>query len=97
MLFLFFGFGTKITSTGAAGERTCPRCHNIARWKRLERYRYLSLFFVRIARWRRERLVACPVCSYAELQPSPGLRVSRRLLRDRPGSRTPPHGLPSRP
>ena len=70
MFLLFFSFGTKVRRTGVAGERICPRCHNTARWEQLERYRYVSLFFVRIARWRRERLVACPVCGYAELQPT---------------------------
>jgi hypothetical protein len=70
MFLLFFGYGAKVRRVGAAGERTCPHCRNTARWEQLERYRYLSLFFVRIARWRRERLVACPVCAYAELQPA---------------------------
>ena len=77
MLFLFFGFGTKVKPTGSAGERTCPRCHNTARWRRLERYRYLSLFFVRLARWHRERLAACPVCGYAESEPA---AAARRLV-----------------
>ena len=66
MFFLFIGYGTKLKLLGEAPERTCPRCHNINTWRRLERYRYLSLFFVRVARWRREQLDACPVCGYAE-------------------------------
>ena len=66
MLFLFFGFGTKVKLLGHAAERTCPRCHNTARWQRLERYSYLSLFFVRLLRWHREQLDACPICGYGE-------------------------------
>ena len=66
MLFLFFGFGTKVKLAGDSAERTCPRCHNTTRWRRLERYRYVSLFFVRVARWHRERLDACPVCGHTE-------------------------------
>jgi hypothetical protein len=74
MFFLFFGYGTKIKLIGASAERTCPRCHNTARWQRFEQWRYLSLFFVRVARWHREQLDACPVCGYAETH----RRVSRR-------------------
>ena len=66
MLLLFFGYGTKLRLLGELGERTCPRCHNTAAWSRLERYRYLSLFFVRLARWHTERLEACPVCGHTE-------------------------------
>ena len=66
MLFLFFGYGIKVKLLGQLGERTCPRCHNTARWSRLERYRYLSLFFIRLVRWHTERLEACPVCGHTE-------------------------------
>ena len=68
MFLLFFSYGTKLKLRGDAGERTCPHCHNTARWHRIERYRYLSIFFVRITRWRREQLDACPVCGYVEVQ-----------------------------
>jgi muconolactone delta-isomerase len=71
MLFLFIGYGTKLKLLGAVAERICPRCHNTASWRRLERYRYLSLFFVRVARWHREQLDACPVCGYAEARTDP--------------------------
>ena len=37
MFFLFFGYGSKVKLRGAIAERTCPRCHNTARWHRLER------------------------------------------------------------
>jgi endogenous inhibitor of DNA gyrase (YacG/DUF329 family) len=73
MFFLFFGFGTKVKLRGQAAERTCPRCHNTARWLQLERYRYVSLFFVRLLRWDREQLDACPICGHDEALP-----VSRR-------------------
>jgi zinc-ribbon family len=66
MFFLFFGYGTKVRLLGSSAERTCPRCHNTARWQRFEQWRYLSLFFVRVARWHREQLDACPICGYAE-------------------------------
>lgn len=78
MFFLFFGYGTKARLRGATAERTCPRCHNAARWQRFERWRYLSLFFVPVARWHREQLDACPVCGCAEIQPRTRRRVSRR-------------------
>ena len=80
MLFLFFGYGTKLKLLGELGERACPRCHNTAAWSRLERYRYLSLFFVRLARWHREQLEACPVCGHAEA-PAPALRELREPAR----------------
>jgi hypothetical protein len=66
MLFLFFGFGTRLELRAMGAERTCPRCHNTARWQHLERYRYVSLFFVRLLRWNREQLAACPICGYSE-------------------------------
>lgn len=66
MFLLFFSYGTKLKLRGDAGERACPHCHNTARWQRIERYRYLSVFLLRIARWHREQLDACPVCGYVE-------------------------------
>jgi endogenous inhibitor of DNA gyrase (YacG/DUF329 family) len=66
MIFLFFGYGTKVKLRGEGAERTCPRCHNTARWRHVESYRYLSLFFVRIVRWHREQLDACPICGHTE-------------------------------
>ncbi|MGZ4278978.1 MAG: zinc-ribbon domain-containing protein [Solirubrobacteraceae bacterium] len=78
MFFLFFGYGSKVRLRGAIAERTCPRCHNTARWQRLERWRYLSLFFVPIARWHREQLDGCPVCGYAEAHAETGRSVNRR-------------------
>ena len=65
MFLLFLGYGTKVKVLGEGAERTCPRCHNTTRWRHLESYRYLSLFLVRIARWHREQLDACPVCGHA--------------------------------
>ncbi len=79
MFFLFFGYGSKVRLRGAIDERTCPRCHNTARWQRFERWRYLSLFFVPVARWHREQLDACPVCGYAETRPSVSRRSPARL------------------
>ncbi|HEX5898674.1 MAG TPA: zinc-ribbon domain-containing protein [Solirubrobacteraceae bacterium] len=66
MIFLLFGFATKVRLRGESAERTCPRCANTTRWRHFERYRYLSLFFVRVARWHREQLDACPVCGHIE-------------------------------
>ena len=78
MFFLFFGYGSKARLRGAIAERTCPRCLNTARWQRFERWRYLSLFFVPVARWHREQLDACPVCGYAETHAEPRRGISRR-------------------
>ena len=81
MFLLFFGYGTKLKMLGAAAERTCPRCRNTARWRHLERYRHLSLFFVRIARWRREELDARPMCGYAEAHVATRTRSWHRVGR----------------
>ena len=81
MFLLFFGYGTKVKLLGVAAERTCPRCHNTAAGHHLERYRYLSLFFVRIARWHREQLDACPVCGHAEARAGTRERSGPRLRR----------------
>ena len=86
MLFLFFGYGTKLKLLGQLGERTCPRCHNTAPWSRLERYRYLSLFFIRLARWHTEQLEACPVCGHTEA-PAHTPSGLREWARRPPGAR----------
>jgi RNA polymerase subunit RPABC4/transcription elongation factor Spt4 len=85
MLFLFFGYGSKVKALGPGGERTCPRCGNTATWQRLERYRYVSFFFVRVARWHRERVEACPVCGHGEAIET--LRDSRAIGRTGTGWR----------
>ena len=79
MFFLLFGSGSKVRLRGAIAERTCPRCHNTARWQRFERWRYLTLFFVPVARWHREELDGCPVCGYAEMRRSVSRRSPARL------------------
>jgi hypothetical protein len=68
MIFLFFGYGTKVKLVGEGAERTCPRCHNTSRWRHVGSYRYLSLFFVRIARRHREELDDCPVRAHTEVR-----------------------------
>ncbi len=73
MFLLFFGYGTKVKARGVTDERRCPRCHNTTRWQHIERYRYLSLFFVRLARWKHENLDVCPVCGQTET-PAPAAR-----------------------
>jgi hypothetical protein len=83
MFFLFFGYGTKVTRRGETAERTCPNCHNTTRWRHLEQYRYLSLFFVRILRWHREQLDACPICGYAEAHAERQRRRWRAASADR--------------
>lgn len=92
MFFLFFGYGSKVRLRGATAERTCPRCHNTGPWQRLERWRYLSLFFVPIARWHREQLDACPVCGCAETHAETRRIVSRRS-RARPAAAAAPSRL----
>ncbi len=86
MFFLFIGYGTKLKLLGELAQRTCPRCHNTAPWRRLERYHYLSLFFLRVARWHREQLDACPVCGYGEARTDPpgAMGWSGGALRPRP-------------
>ena len=81
MFLLFFSLGTKAKDHGQLAARACPRCGNAAPWRRLEQYRYLSLFFVRILRWRREELAVCPICGHTE-------PLSRG---HRPGVLTPAH------
>ena len=82
MLFLFFGYGTKFKLLGETRGTHLPALPQHRAWQHLERYRYLSLFFVRVARWHREQLDACPVCGHAEARTDP------------PGRRHEPMGEP---
>lgn len=79
MLFLLFGGGIKITDKGPGDERSCPRCHNTATWRRLRRCHQLTFFFVPVLRWGRRQLEACPVCG--ETLELPVQRRSLRQLR----------------
>lgn len=62
-MFLLFGLGTKQRHRGPGEQRTCPRCHNTTRWARLRQYRQLTLFFVPVARWKRQELEVCGICA----------------------------------
>ena len=62
MLFLLFGFGSRIRRLGNGGERTCPRCHNQATWIRARSYSQFTVFFIPVARWNRREFEACPIC-----------------------------------
>ncbi|MGY1650553.1 MULTISPECIES: zinc-ribbon domain-containing protein [Geodermatophilus] len=64
-MFLLFGFGTKQKVLGPGEVRTCPRCGNTTQWTRIRQFRQFSLFFVPVARWRRETLEVCGVCGTA--------------------------------
>ncbi|MFQ1002814.1 zinc-ribbon domain-containing protein [Modestobacter sp. SSW1-42] len=61
-MFFLFGFGTKQTDLGPGEVRTCPDCGNTTQWARVRQSRQLTVFFVPVARWRREELEVCPVC-----------------------------------
>ncbi len=64
-MFLLFGFGTKQKHLGPGAVRTCPRCSNTTQWARIRQFRQFSLFFVPVARWRRQTLEVCGVCGTA--------------------------------
>ena len=64
-MFLFFGFGTKQQDLGPGDVRTCPNCGNTSQWMRVRQFRQLSVFFVPVARWRREYLEICGICGVA--------------------------------
>ena len=61
-MFLLFGFGTKQRHLGPGDSRTCPRCHHTTRWARMRQYRQFTLFFVPVARWKRQELEVCGIC-----------------------------------
>ena len=64
-MFLLFGFGTKQQHLGPGEVRTCPRCGNTTQWARIRQFHQFSVFFVPIARWRRQTLEVCGVCGTA--------------------------------
>jgi hypothetical protein len=65
VLFLLFGFGTKRKPMGVGGVRTCPRCHNTTQWMRMRQFRQFSLFFIPVARWKRQEFEVCGICGTA--------------------------------
>jgi hypothetical protein len=56
------GGGIRAKPLGASHPRICPRCHNTEPWTVYETSKYLSLFFVTIARWNRRYHMTCPIC-----------------------------------
>ena len=64
-MLLLFGFGTKQKLLGAAGTRTCPRCHNTTQWTRVREFKQFTLFFIPVARWRRREFEVCGICGAA--------------------------------
>jgi hypothetical protein len=61
-VFVIFGVGDKLDDLGPGAGRTCPRCSNTTTWRRVRSYRYLSLFFVPVLKWRRRELEQCGIC-----------------------------------
>lgn len=53
-MFLLFGFGSKRKHIGPGATRNCPRCHNTTQWARMKQYQQFTLFFVPVARWKRD-------------------------------------------
>jgi hypothetical protein len=66
-LFFLFGYGIKQRQLGAGQTRTCPRCHNTSQWMRMQQFKQFSLFFVPLARWKRQHLEVCGICGSAVL------------------------------
>lgn len=65
MLFFLFGFGTKRKTLGGGGVRTCPRCHNTTQWTRVRQFRQFTVFFIPLARWKRQEFEVCGICGTA--------------------------------
>lgn len=64
MLFVA-GWGHSMEILGAGYPLDCPNCHNRTTWLVGYTSRRASLFFVPVAKWRREYWMYCPVCSAA--------------------------------
>lgn len=64
-MFFLFGYGIKQKHLGAGEMRTCPRCQNTTQWMRMSEYKQFSLFFVPLARWKRQQLEVCGICGAA--------------------------------
>jgi zinc-ribbon family len=62
MLFFIFGYGIKQKLIGAGDVRACPRCRNTTQWTRMREFKQLTLFFVPVARWKRQQFEICGVC-----------------------------------
>ena len=64
-MFFLFGFGTVQRDDGPGAVRTCPNCGNTTQWARIRQSRRLTVFFVPVARWGRQRLEVCGICGTA--------------------------------
>jgi hypothetical protein len=64
-VFFLFGFGTKQQDLGPGEVRPCPHCGNTSQWVQVRQFRQLTVFFVPIARWGRQRLEVCGICGTA--------------------------------
>jgi hypothetical protein len=56
------GWGKSGKVLGHGPVRTCERCHNQSTWIVVETSKKVSMYFVRVAKWKTEYWVACPVC-----------------------------------
>jgi hypothetical protein len=64
-VFLLFGFGVERKQLGLGSTRTCPRCHNTTQWARMRQDKQFTVFFVPLARWKREEFEQCGICGSA--------------------------------
>jgi zinc-ribbon family len=62
VLFLLFGYGAKRKYLGPGEVRTCPRCGNTTQWTRMREFKQFTLFFVPVARWKRQQFEVCGIC-----------------------------------
>ena len=60
---LIVGWGGNCKVMGEVGLVDCPNCNNTASWQVVETSKQACLYFVRVAKWKRQYFCVCPVCS----------------------------------
>ncbi|NLX95986.1 MAG: zinc-ribbon domain-containing protein [Rhodopirellula sp.] len=81
---VLFGFGKGAKQLGEGFVHLCDNCNNANRFIVAEVSRKASVYFVPIAKWSREYVYVCPICSYGFKIPSRELaqRVLAAAFRD---------------
>ncbi len=60
---LIFGWGGNCKIMGEVGFIDCPNCNNTASWQVVETSKRASLYFIPVAKWKRQYFCVCPVCN----------------------------------
>jgi len=62
---IIVGWGDKLKILGEAYLIPCSNCNNKVVWQVVETSKKVSLYFVPLAKWKKQYFLMCPVCNDA--------------------------------